>query len=489
MSKQVINVGTTANDGTGDPLRTAFISTNSNFTELYSNLKSIRINPTFAPYYASGSGVTTTGSITTGTNSLTVASASSFAINQGIAIPGAGTGGSGGTELVTTITNIVGTTLTLAANATSTVSSVVIYHDDTAALSAAITAAVAATNAELYIPTGTYVISSTLTPISSPIDITGEGRQNTIISSRCLTISAGGVFVFTYGQASAAYATTMQSCHICDFQVNQYAGFTPTSGAAFYLIPSQSPTVLKQTGMVMERLFIEGMYQGISCSSALYVNFYNDIMMNQMIGFGFVYIVATPNGDLNVNDLSIRSGSTLNNVIGVYIAASDTTLFSNLKVNCAGTGCTGVKFVVAGGAISKRVRFINPSLEGTFTGSGSGTGVDFGTTGTVQDIQFIGGGIGGWANSFANTAHCTNFSMTKTICYSFTDAGGFNNSPSLDQANATVLVASLPAASATNKGTELFVSDATSPTYLGTLSGSGAVFCKARSNGTNWVAC
>jgi hypothetical protein len=35
MAKVVIGVGTTANDGTGDPIRTAFQSCNSNFTELY----------------------------------------------------------------------------------------------------------------------------------------------------------------------------------------------------------------------------------------------------------------------------------------------------------------------------------------------------------------------------------------------------------------------------------------------------------------------
>jgi len=35
MAKQTINIGTTANDGTGDPLRTAFTKINENFTELY----------------------------------------------------------------------------------------------------------------------------------------------------------------------------------------------------------------------------------------------------------------------------------------------------------------------------------------------------------------------------------------------------------------------------------------------------------------------
>ena len=36
MTFQPINVGTVANDGTGDPLRTAFIKVNANFSEIYS---------------------------------------------------------------------------------------------------------------------------------------------------------------------------------------------------------------------------------------------------------------------------------------------------------------------------------------------------------------------------------------------------------------------------------------------------------------------
>lgn len=35
MAQQTINIGTVANDGTGDPLRTAFDKANQNFTELY----------------------------------------------------------------------------------------------------------------------------------------------------------------------------------------------------------------------------------------------------------------------------------------------------------------------------------------------------------------------------------------------------------------------------------------------------------------------
>jgi hypothetical protein len=35
MARQTINIGTNANDGTGDPLRTAFDKINDNFLELY----------------------------------------------------------------------------------------------------------------------------------------------------------------------------------------------------------------------------------------------------------------------------------------------------------------------------------------------------------------------------------------------------------------------------------------------------------------------
>lgn len=40
MSQQVINIGTSPNDGAGDPLRTAYGKCNSNFSELYSRVQS-----------------------------------------------------------------------------------------------------------------------------------------------------------------------------------------------------------------------------------------------------------------------------------------------------------------------------------------------------------------------------------------------------------------------------------------------------------------
>jgi hypothetical protein len=38
MAKQVVNLGSAANDGTGDPLRSAFDKINDNFQEIYDTL-------------------------------------------------------------------------------------------------------------------------------------------------------------------------------------------------------------------------------------------------------------------------------------------------------------------------------------------------------------------------------------------------------------------------------------------------------------------
>ena len=46
MAKQTINVGTVANDGTGDNLRDSFIKTNDNFSEVYSGVATVVRNYT-----------------------------------------------------------------------------------------------------------------------------------------------------------------------------------------------------------------------------------------------------------------------------------------------------------------------------------------------------------------------------------------------------------------------------------------------------------
>jgi hypothetical protein len=44
MAKQTIEIGVVANDGTGDPLRTAMDKANDNFTELYDMIDEIEFS-------------------------------------------------------------------------------------------------------------------------------------------------------------------------------------------------------------------------------------------------------------------------------------------------------------------------------------------------------------------------------------------------------------------------------------------------------------
>ena len=60
MAKTAINVGSSANDGTGDPLRTAMQSTNSNFDEIYA-------------LFGNGSTLAISGDATVSSGSLTIA--------------------------------------------------------------------------------------------------------------------------------------------------------------------------------------------------------------------------------------------------------------------------------------------------------------------------------------------------------------------------------------------------------------------------------
>lgn len=127
---------------------------NDNFTELYARRE---FTPPYfdvvADYNGSGSSVQTTGTISSGSHSLVVASATGYSIGMGIYVAGAGAAGA---ALVTTITNIVGTTFTLTAAAATTATGQLVQHDDTAAINAARAAAYAAGGGNVFLTkTGT----------------------------------------------------------------------------------------------------------------------------------------------------------------------------------------------------------------------------------------------------------------------------------------------------------------------------------------------
>ncbi len=130
-------------------------------------------------YNASGDGdTTTTGSITSGSKALTVASTSTFAQGQGISVAGAG---AAGVDLVTTIASISGLVVNLVDAAGTTVSSATVSHNDTVAIQAAIDAADTSSGGIIQLPKGTYNVTS-LT-LCSKLILQGAGRGVTVFKT------------------------------------------------------------------------------------------------------------------------------------------------------------------------------------------------------------------------------------------------------------------------------------------------------------------
>lgn len=127
MAKQTINIGSTANDGTGDPLRTAFQKINDNFAELYgvdNDLNTLDANLDVRTYSITttttngdititpnGTGNINLGSITINGSRITANDSSTININEGVIIDG--------TLRVDDAVNL-NTSLTLASGATIT---------------------------------------------------------------------------------------------------------------------------------------------------------------------------------------------------------------------------------------------------------------------------------------------------------------------------------------------------------------------------------
>lgn len=127
-------------------------------------------------YGASGSSASTTGSMTSGSKTLTLTAAEDFQNGQGISVAGAGASGA---LLVTTIDSGAGTTtLTLTDAATTTVSDAEVWHDDTSAIQAAITAVENAGGGIVYLPGGFYPVSSEMSHTADcSVTIRGVGRH------------------------------------------------------------------------------------------------------------------------------------------------------------------------------------------------------------------------------------------------------------------------------------------------------------------------
>jgi len=183
-----------------------------------------------ATYHGSGSAQTTTGNISSSssTTTLTVGSAIDFAINQGICVIGAG---AGGTNLVTTISNIVGTTITVASPALTTVAGAVVQHDDTLAINTALAAALTAGGGTVLLSNingGRYRCSGAL-----------NGTTNSVLTIPQNSSDASGIYphIILKGSIEGKSNTVTESGYgnvMLDFLTAPAASGTQPSGFAVH---------------------------------------------------------------------------------------------------------------------------------------------------------------------------------------------------------------------------------------------------------------
>ena len=129
--------------------------------------------------FASGSSTTTTGSMASGSTSLTsVASTTGWDVGMGISVAGAGASGA---LLVSQVTAISGSTFTLADSAGTAVTAATVSHEDSTAVQAWVTACAGHKG---FAPAGIYNVQNIIIP--SYVDLEGAGPDNTVF-----TLTAG----------------------------------------------------------------------------------------------------------------------------------------------------------------------------------------------------------------------------------------------------------------------------------------------------------
>ena len=134
MTKQEINIGSNANDGTGDPLRTAFDKINDNFTELYgsdNDLNTLDANLDVKTYSITttvtnggitispnGTGTLTLGALTVEGTEISSADSTQITLKENLLVTGTLTA-SGAATLSTSLTLAAGATITEFATSTA----------------------------------------------------------------------------------------------------------------------------------------------------------------------------------------------------------------------------------------------------------------------------------------------------------------------------------------------------------------------------------
>lgn len=275
--------------------------------------------------------------------------------------------------------------------------------DTTGAADPTAIAAAVATGGKVHLGTGVYYWNTGLTLSSSGCDI--EGEAGTVIEQTTGTLQ---YFNITYQVAGGSNPITTR-CILHGFALIPKNGVTPTAGGGIK-VGSASGAGFYTIGLHVENVTMNNLWGGLNIGAGQISNWFQSVYCNTMTsgGQGCIYYNSpAPSGDDHFNDIEANGANT-----GLTITQSDTTEYSNLKLNGS-----EVLFTQIGTTV--RVRFIDASIEG----SSQACGIDFGTGSfSPTQVSFVGGGIGiGITNAFCNKANATNFSYATNI-YSTSDS-------------------------------------------------------------------
>lgn len=249
-------------------------------------------------YGASGSAQSTTGSINSGSNSLTVASAIDFKVGQGIYVTNAATST---TPLITHITAISGTTITLADNAGATASSVNVYHDDSKAIIATINDLDPVVGGVVLLPPGVCRISSTLPQKSVPVAIKGVGWNDSPSPNQ------GGTVLVWQGASNSSVIKPGNF-----YQLENFIIENPNNISGLVGIDMWATTSAPVANVTIRRVVVDGLQTGFQFQNTWYNSLYDCYAEHCTDGFKI--------GD-SCNNTNFYSCHALRNSYGVNVYA------------------------------------------------------------------------------------------------------------------------------------------------------------------------
>ncbi len=382
-----------------------------------------------------------TTSITSGAATLTV-TAGTFAagdVGKTIVVPGAGVAGA---DLKTTISARASTTsITLAANASTTLTSVsktLTYGtDDSAARDAAIVALVAAGRGVLYFPAGSYLCTTAAPALSVPCTVKGDGSGTwpstnaDVFVSRVLCTS-GTALLFN---VSADY------CEFRDIALVKTVGTAPTAGAG---ITAASALAIQNVNYV--NVYVEGFYINVDVQTGCGWQMRGGWNYNPVLyGLKVQNTVVVDIGDWTVSGTNFYSGSN-NGTAAIHVISSGGGKISNVKINIGSPThkfANGINLAVGTSVTTSDLLISNSSIENVTTHGISITS----TTGTsvysnivISGVQMaIDASAGAAVNVAANALNDLNY-ITVVGCVLRGSGTAANAAVKLSKANVVAVI-------------------------------------------------